>query len=647
MLSTYPLVLKLFLNKMRVITISTFDYSLHAIRMVRSLRRVHPDCEITVYTEKVDLAPIFEKIGATLCVLPEIERLGVKRAKFAAYADAAKRGGFIYLDSDILVLHPLIDLKDVKKFTACRDDLSGCSFIDDKKRPWKKYPQWTSDRYFNSGVFAAPAGFGEFFNNLREEVENDSDWADCIIPGKLFDNHYLCAKIVKYDLDVDFVSEYEYNWQGYVKSGVLNCHVDPDGNIRSNPEGRLLRLVHFAGIRDIDSHIGSLPIEVARILASSISSIGEQNSGVLELMNAALNNAFGVEERLKLLVVKALSSTPVVSPNSPGEDRLMLSDASSVASIALSTVESNFLWNGLKCGGAYLSAAEYKELRDFIVRQKIGGILEFGAGYTTTLFNRLVNKQVALEGWNGPWLDFARSSGCDARKVVFSPGQGFDEGDVKNAVDDILSLNEKSMIFIDSPPGTESRRSVVEQVIRSIPEADYYVVHDSIRDSSNVYRLAAALGLHTVHHFESRRGLTFLAKAQAEFSSSCLGLNNVNDCKRARFSVAVVERERGISGNSRILIELKNSGDILFSCGGSGGLQFSVHLIGSAGEVVAWDTPRYTLPVNLEAGDAISFWLSIPSDYGPIHAIDCDFVKEGEFWWSDSAGVPCPRIFLA
>lgn len=632
------------MNKMRVITISTFDYSLHAIRMVRSLKRVHPDCEITVYTENTDLAPIFEKSGATLRVLPEIERLGVKRAKFAAYADAAKCGGFIYLDSDILILHPLIDLMDVKKFTACRDDLNECTFIDDKKHPWKKYPQWTSDRYFNSGVFAAPAGFDEFFNNLREEVENDSDWVNCIIPGKLFDNHYLCAKVVKYDVDVDFVSEYEYNWQGYIKSGVLNCHIDADGNICSNPEGRLLRLVHFAGIRDIDSHIGSLPIDFAKILASSI---GEQNSGVLELMNAVLNNSVGIEERLKLLFVKALSSAPEDPPNSPGEDRLMLSDASSVASIALSTVESDFLWNGLRCGGAYLSAAEYKELRDFIVRQKIGAILEFGAGYTTTLFNRLVRKQVALEGWNGPWLDFACSSGCDARKVVFSSGSGFDEGDVKNAVDDIISFNEKSMVFIDSPSGTDSRRSVVEQVIRSIPEADYYAVHDSIRDSSNVYRLAAALNLHTVHHFESRRGLTFLAKAQSGLKSSCVPCTNIDACKRARFSVAVIERECGNLGNSRIFIELKNSGDVLLPCGGSDGLRFSVHLIDSAEEVMVWDTPRYTLPVSLEAGDAIAFWLSIPSDYGPIYAMDCDFVKEGEFWWSNSAGVPCPRIFLA
>lgn len=628
---------------MRVVTITTLNYAMNALRLVKSLKRSHPDCEITVYTDNACLAPLFSQFGVKLHLLPEIETLGVKRAKFAAYADAAKGGEFVYLDSDIVVLQPLNALMGVNNFTACRDDLSECPFITDKQQPWENYPQWAAERYFNSGVFAAPAGFDAFFEVLCKEAMDDADWGSIVIPGKLHDNHYLCAKVVQHDIPIAFVSEFEYNWQGFRRLNELNCYVDQAGILRNKPEGTPLRLVHFAGIQNIDAYIATLPTEISRVLAMSI---GKQESGILELMNAAIFNPAGIEERLKLQLIKSMGVTPCVDCYSPGEDRPLLSGAASATSIALSTTATDFLWNGLNCGASYLSAAEYKVLRDFIRGQQIGAILEFGAGYTTTLFAKLVKKQVALEGWDGPWMNFALANGCDARIAAFSSDVGFDEHQLKIAIEDVFSASETSMVFIDSPPGTVHRGLIVEQVLQFIPNADYYVLHDSVRDSPNVYRLAATLGLQVIDHFSSWRGLTFLGRALVCTPTSEQNSADADSCRPVKFAVSLVEKDIGAAGVSRAFIELQNIGSVVLPSGSVSGMFFSPHLVGTAGDVIAWDTPRYSLPVDLAPGDTVSFWVIIPYGHGLVTALDCDFVKEGEFWWSNIADSTCPRISL-
>jgi len=630
-------------TKLRVITIATLDYSINAIRLIKSLKRTHPDCIITVYTDNNALESLFSHFGAKLHLLPEIETLGVKRSKFAAYADAAKSGGFVYLDSDIVVIQPLNELIDVNKFTACHDDLNECSFIYDKQLPWDNYPQWAANRYFNSGVFAVPAGFDVFFKRICREAMDDTDWASIVIPGKLHDNHYLCAKVVQYDIPVAFVSEYEYNWQGFRRLNELNCYVDEAGILRNKPEGTPLRLVHFAGVQMIDAYIATLPPEISRILAMSL---GKEESGILELMNAAISNSGGIEERLKLQLIKSMVVSPHLDRYLPGEDRPLLSEAASATSIALSTTTTNFLWNGLKCGASYLSAAEYKVLRDFIRNYKIEAILEFGAGYTTALFGKLVKKQVALEGWDGPWMDFALANGCDARITPFSSDVGFNEHRLKLAIEDVTCANETSMVFIDSPSGTVNRGLIVEQLLKLNPNANYYVFHDSVRDSPNVYRLAATLGLQVIDHFSSWRGLTFLGREPVSTPTTEHNVANEDTCRLVKFSVSLIDKDVDAAGMSRVFIELQNNGNVVLPSDSISGMLFSPHLVGPTGDVIAWDTPRYSLPVDLTPGDSVSFWMTIPNEYGCVVALDCDFVKEGEFWWSTIAESTCPRISL-
>jgi len=628
---------------LHVITIITSNYSLHAQRLIKSLKRQHPESAITVYSEDTSMGSVFTSLGARLKMLPEIVTLGVKRAKFLAYADAAKSGGFIYLDADILVLQPLEDLIDVSKFTACRDDLSECPFILDTHHPWENNPQWTSEKYFNSGVFAVPDGFDSFFSTICKDAMNDNDWTSIIIPGKLYDNHYLCAKIVQHQIEVNFISEYQYNWQGFRRYNELNCYADQDGVLYNKVEKLPLRIVHFAGIKNIDSYIATLPLAISRTLAMAIR---DNRIGVLEMLNAAFDNTTGIEESYKLQLIKASNVKSSENIFSPGADQPLLEEAASITSIALSTTATDFTWNGLKCGAAYLAAAEYKTLKDFVLGNSIETILEFGAGYTTVLFKSLVQKQIALEGWVGPWVEFARAKACDARIVPFSPETGFEEGQLQTAIKDIRQAPGKLMVFIDSPQGTQNRSLLTEQVIKLIPDAYYYVVHDSIRDASNVYHLASSLGLMIIGHYQSWRGMTILSKTPENKSTNVKNKLDVELLRLSRFTVSLVEKNSD-SESYRLCLQLKNTGNTVLPTSSINSLLFSVHLVGKSDEIIEWDTPRYTLPVDLDPDDTVTFSIYIPSNHAGVVAVDCDFVKEGEFWWSKLTQLPCPRIYLS
>ncbi|MEI2415735.1 hypothetical protein V8Z80_06080 [Orrella sp. JC864] len=629
---------------LRVISITTSNYLRHTIRLVRSVRRVHPDAEITVYGESDELAPRLAAHGARMHILPEIATLGVKRAKFYAYAHAAQQGGFIYLDGDIVVLEPLQALCRVERFTACRDDLSGCDFIEDKAYPWVNDPALSGERYFNSGVFAVPQGLGTFFESLRTSAASDEDWLRYIIPGKLHDNHYLCAKLAQQGLEVDFVPEHEYNWQGFTHQGRLDCHADDDGRLRSNATGATLRLVHFAGIDGIDAFLASLPAEVLRPIAKAL---GEDDTGFLEAASFLWRLDPQAAAQFRLPIIRALGSLSSTEPLAPGKEVSLLgADAASAVSIALSSADSQFEWNGLRCGNAYLSAPEYKLLRDFIKTHNIDSVLEFGAGYTTVLFKRLVQQQIAIEGWEGPWSDFARRHGCRVTITPFSTASGFDEAAVQAAAQGVTARSRRSMIFLDSPQGTYNRSLVAEQIIAHAPAADFYVVHDSVRDSQNVYRLACALNLRIIGHFPSLRGMTFLAR---EADSGLPDQHSQVDealARDIRFTVTPGQTLRQPGHGWRIKIGLKNTGSVAIACAAEGALRFSLHFIGQEGLQVAWDTPRYVLPVDIAPGDEIGFWLTYDGAHGALQAVECDFVKEGAFWWSQLSGTPAPRIPL-
>jgi hypothetical protein len=248
---------------MRIISISTENYLPNAQRLFQSIRRFYPNAQLTLFSESNDPKNLLNGLDVNIILLPEIRSLGVKRAKFKAYSLASCDGGFVYLDSDIIVLQKLKELENVSYFTACKDDLSECPFIINKLYPWENYPTIQASNYFNSGVFACPVGMQNFFKTIEAESCNNSDWESVVIPGKLYDNHFLCFKIVQYGIGVNFISSFEYNWQGFQKGGQLCCYLRQDNVLINANSGSEVKLVHFAGIQDIESYIRQLPADLS------------------------------------------------------------------------------------------------------------------------------------------------------------------------------------------------------------------------------------------------------------------------------------------------------------------------------------------------------------------------------------------------
>lgn len=627
---------------MRAITITTANYVLHARRLVRTLNRQHPGLGVVVYADDAAVARAFEGLDARVEVLPTIASRGVKRAKFDAYARAAAEGGgFLYLDADILVLQPLDALLEGTAFIACRDDLRECTFIGDPTRPWVAAPELSGAGYFNSGVLSIPHGFEDFFQAIAVEAADDHEWARFTIPAKLYDNHFLCAKVAQRGIPVHYVSEYEYNWQGFRSGDRLNCYVDACGVLRSRHADEVLRLVHFAGVGDIEDYLCRLPLEVAEVLARAL---GEAETGYLEMINSALQLEPQGDSRHKLVVAQAIAARPAVATDAIGAERPLIANVEALTSIVHSCDETDCLWNGLPCGGAYLSAIEYWHLRAFIRAVGVQSILEFGAGYTTSLFARMVKSQLAIEAHPGPWLDYARSQGCDTRLVSFSDSCGFAESELRDGIGAALSGGGPTMLFLDSPQGTARRAIVARQIVQWASEVDYLAVHDSVRDASVVYYLCSELGLSIVGHVPSMRGLTFLGRAASARPAATIRQGTLTErVARMRFGVDLVGVSRPCV-ECDMPIKLTNVGSELISAA-SDGLLFSLHVRDLSGEILAWDTPRYALPVDLQPADSLTFRIKLPKlAEGRNVVLVFDFVKEGQFWWSGIGGAAAPSV---
>ena len=254
---------------LRVITIVTDDYLRHTARMVTSFLKYHPEGEVLVFCENNITASFLRSDRCRIMTLPSIRHYGVKRAKFEAYRIAMEEGGFLYLDSDIIVTGTLNSLIDDSALVACRDDLSGCDFIADRQYPWTSRPDLKAIHYFNSGVFYAPVALADFFTECHKASLDNIKWAELIIPEKLLDNHFLCGMVNDRNPPIRYVEEKEFNWQGLRRHDQIMATL-LDGNIINVETQKPLRLLHFAGISEIDKFLLRLPMEIINIVANAV-----------------------------------------------------------------------------------------------------------------------------------------------------------------------------------------------------------------------------------------------------------------------------------------------------------------------------------------------------------------------------------------
>ncbi|MDR2884810.1 MAG: hypothetical protein LBV09_06840, partial [Deferribacteraceae bacterium] len=268
-----------------IVTIANSNYYKFTERMIQSLRKTTQH-NVLLFCDNAELFAGLQYLGGIEVIeLASIKTHGIYRARFDAYNQAIKQGSFLYLDSDIIILEDISELLLLKKFSGCADDMSACSFIENKQFPWKD-KNLENTRYINTGVFFAPQGLSPFFDEVYQESLDDAKWATYGDPI-LADNHFLNAYLNKHSIDIYYIDEYTYNWQGFIKGAELQVRRDGD-HLYNIGHGNLLKVAHFAGIKTnlIESFIKSMPIEISNLLKSKVSALSDEEFFVQNIIES-------------------------------------------------------------------------------------------------------------------------------------------------------------------------------------------------------------------------------------------------------------------------------------------------------------------------------------------------------------------------
>jgi O-methyltransferase len=278
---------------MLVVAVADHHFLRGAARLVASLSKTHPEANVTLYCDHPDAFQSLLAAGnVELKQLPAITERGAKRAKFTAYADAIQRGSFLYLDCDVVVLDRLDELLNGHEIAAADDDLTECPFIADRRYPWPGDPSLPNNLYINSGVVFFPAESRAFLEKLEHLARDEATWTRYILPGQLYDNHFLCAQLNLECVPVRRVSGSRFNWQGFRNQ--QRIQVEREGRrliTHCSPVGTLA-LVHFAGIADPDRFLRTVnPSIASRIYAAGLDARFSVETEEAELL-AACDDAF-------------------------------------------------------------------------------------------------------------------------------------------------------------------------------------------------------------------------------------------------------------------------------------------------------------------------------------------------------------------
>ncbi|MCB1498077.1 MAG: hypothetical protein KDJ86_19995 [Bauldia sp.] len=632
---------------MRAITIADTAYLNNTRRLVVSFLKHHPDSSITVFCDNADAARRY--LTDRRCRITELAGIatdGAKRAKFTAYRLAAAEGSFLFLDSDIIVLSSLAELEDEERLVACADDMSGCPFIEDKQHPWPGDPGLAADIYFNSGIVFFPAALAGFLEGLHHAAQDDDLFARYIFDTRLVDNHFLCAFANKEKIPVRLVDGTVFNWQGLRTVGKPKSLLGTrDGRIVNEPTSRPMRLLHFAGIKDIDAFLFDHDPEILRIVAANAIDTPFDNLSLFDVPGSAAN-ALPANARAEVGRALIDRSGELRSPNVPAP---YIPHHRTFVSLALSTAASAVEWNGLPCGAAYFEPDEYHWFRQAIRSVDARSVIEIGAGYTSILLNRIADHVLSIEALDGPWLEDARSKGCDVALVPFdSAERRFDGALLEEAVRS-RRLTMPDLLFVDSPNGTANRQGALGQLLElTVPR--YLLFHDAIRDAEMVYGVLQSHDYRIVDQLASFRGLVLLEHATGREAREREPAGaGVDETVAPGFAVELAGASRVWTARQRFLqpVLLTNLDSETWNKDGETPVRLSYHLVAADGAVVRKGNRRTLLPCDMAPGDAVRFDLEIDphTDQADLfYAIDV--VREGVRWFSADKAAPLTRYPL-
>ena len=621
---------------MRAITIATSDYLKNARRLVVSFLRHHPESSITVFCEDAAAADrLLARAGCAIVELPEIRHYGVKRAKFAAYRRAVAEGSFLFLDADIIVLDSLAELEDDRCLVAAPDDLAECWFIDDKSHPWKGDPSLAANVYFNSGVMFFPASLGGFVERIERESRVDASYTKYSLEPWLSDNPFLCAYVNKDSIPYRPVDGRVFNWQGLVRDGD-SLVTGIGGRIVNRETGIPLRLLHFAGIADIDEFMFKLDDEAVRLISATVADAPFDCLSVVEGDRVGAGNPVPLDARVAFGRAIASRVEPLALPNAPAP---RIPNYRTFLSLARASRSSAVVWNGLPCGGAYLDPQEYYWLRSRLRQLSLMSVLEIGAGYTSILLNRFIGHVLSVEAFQGQWLEDARSGGCSVALVPFDHGRRrFDPAGLSAALD-AEHLWRPDLLFIDSPAGTANRSGVFEQVT-GLTKPRFVMLHDAFRDAEIVYAALDTGRYQLLSHFPSLRGMALLGPVGRNPTKRRLRGEPANTGARRRnfFAEPLPGHPRAQVSRDSFLqrIVLRNTGRSTWRHDNQTPVLLSYHVVSATNEVVRSDNRRTSLPCDVDPGDEIIVDLAVdmPEAGSGELFYYIDLLREGKKWFS-------------
>ena len=615
-------------KRMKAITVCTSTYAKHTRRLTASFFKWHPDGSLVVYCD--DARIVSKELANLPCrvvELPSIRTIGVKRSKFEAYTLAAEDGDFLYLDSDIIVLGPLDNLQDQNSIVARRDELGECPFIENKLFPWASDPELKADRYINSGVIYFPSALLPTLKEIRLQSLKDDVWRRYTIEGMLSDNHFLCAFLAILNVPIRFADGAKYNWQALRSFNEML--IERRGvEIVNRRSGEPIHLIHFAGIAEIDDFILRLPADVLPLVANAI---GARPADILQLFVSSQQTQSLLKPELMIETARLIANYPCEPSLPPTAPTPYLKNAGAFLSLALAEEPSNVTWNGFPCGGAYLNPSEYSFLRNAVVEKELRTALEIGGGYTSMLLNEQVPKVLSIEAHEGPWLDAARSRGCDVQHVPFNAeSRRFDDIRLLHLISE-RNLYAPDLLFIDSPIGTANRESVLRQM-EQIVRPRFIAFHDARRDSDMIYQAMLRMNFRMDSYLSTHRGFILLV-ADSEVPGPPPGARS--DSTSCSFSIEILKPDSPMSRSETYRrIRMTNTGASAILAEGPDGLSLSYHLFDEDREATRWDNPRTALPCDLAPRDVIEMDLTFPRAALESEFLAFDLVCDGRYWIS-------------
>ncbi|WP_198038137.1 TylF/MycF/NovP-related O-methyltransferase [Skermanella stibiiresistens] len=573
--------------------------------------------------------------------LDAIKTLGVKRAKFEAYARAAARGAFLYLDADIVVLDDISELAGVDRIAVCPDDLSGCQGIQNKRFPWRGNPALERTSYFNSGVIAVPAGKAALFADIHQASLDEECWQAHIEPGVLYDNHFLVARLLLRDEPLFELDAEIYNWQG-LRDNDFTPVVERRGKRlvnRANP-AKWLKIAHFAGVAEPDDFLFAIDPAIGSAIAQAATEPARSSvESPLVMLLAGLAPHFdeplpdphtSVLARHLIAELRELTRTGLAKPYE-GRGSYLL-DRTAMLSLAYSVPTSKVRWNGLQCGGAYLTGPEYAFIEDIVQRHGIRTVIEIGAGETSILFKRLGVDALSIDATEGPWLWRAQEAGCRAMRIGFDTSERLFDGEALERAIGGFS-REVDLVFVDSPVGTLNRAGVLDQILSHV-STKRVLFHDAMRDGVNLFRHMNRYGLSVAGMLESDRGMV-LCSTGGEIAAVPNGHPADIIIDQPDFRLTTTDLMIAVApGQSfEIAVELVNQSPRTLSSDFVHPVMLSYHWLNADGTIHLFDAPRTRLPFDLRRGGRASIPMTIVAPtQSSMFRLEIDMVQEGVAW---------------